>query len=324
MRRNQVSTRAFAPALRPAALIAAAGLCATVVSTSSATVVSNFDVITQTDWTYGGMGGMRDNGVGSITISGVSGPVTQAYLLWGGPTASTNLSANANVTFNGSNVTGTFMGSSDSLCWDGIGVPPFFNSLAYRADVTSLVSGNGNYSLANFFKSASNVNVNGVSLLVFYNDGNNANNRDVYLSGGYDSNQFNTSDPTGMVYTENNVNFTGGTAQMVLGVSDGQVFADGDMNLNGNLFLTGLSDPFSGDSVPQGAFDQGLWDLQTYDITSAMSVGMNNLTLNEVSISGDCLAIYLGAISVAAAPIPEPATISVLALGGLFALRRWR
>lgn len=323
MRRNQVSAQASKPAVRPAALIAVAGLCAGFASISSATVLSNFNVITQTDWTYAGFGGMRDNGNGTIQISGVSGPVTKAYLVWGGPTASTNLSANANVTFNGNAVSGTFVGQADSLCWDGIGNPSLFNSLAYRADVTPFVTGNGNYSLSNFYKSATNANVNGASLFVFYNDGNNANNRDVYLSSGYDSNIANTVDPIGMYYTENNVNYIGGGAQIVVGVSDGQTFLDGDMYLNNNLFIPGNTNPFGGTSVPQGAFEQGLWDLRSFDITSAMSLGMNNITFREQAAFEDCLAIYFGAVSVPS-PVPEPATLSVLAVGGLMALRRWR
>ncbi|HQY87514.1 MAG TPA: PEP-CTERM sorting domain-containing protein [Tepidisphaeraceae bacterium] len=315
MRRNNSSTQTTRSASCQAArLLVAAGISFAFTSVASATNVTNFDVVTQTDWTYAGLGGMRDNGTGSINISGVSGSVTKAYLLWGGPTDSSNLNANANVTFNGNGVTGSFIGSADSLCWGTI------NSLAYRADVTPFVTGNGSYSLNNFFKSANNVNVNGASLVVFYNDGNNANNRDVYLSSGYDSNQSNGSDADGMFYTENNVNFTGGTATMVLGVSDGQEFPDGPMTVNGNP----VAAQFDGTSVPGIQFGQSLWDIEPLDITSNMSVGLNNITFREESVASDCLAIYFGAIDVAAVNVPEPVSISVLALGGAVALLRRR
>ena len=54
---------------------------------------------------------------------------------------------NSAVTFAGTDIRpGTFLGVSSDNCWG------FENSLAYRADVTSLVSGNGVFALTNFTK----------------------------------------------------------------------------------------------------------------------------------------------------------------------------
>ncbi|MGH2414946.1 MAG: hypothetical protein ACRDEA_14905, partial [Microcystaceae cyanobacterium] len=97
---------------------------------SLASVLGLFETQFDTDWTSAGFGGMRGIGTGSITLSGVSGTVNQAYLYWNGPTNSSNANANANVTFDGNAVTGTNIGFSDDNFWG------FDNSQAYRADVT--------------------------------------------------------------------------------------------------------------------------------------------------------------------------------------------
>ena len=60
-----------------------------------------FTTVQNTDWTQAGVGGLRGLGTGSITLGGVSGTVTQAYLYWAGPTNSDSPTANANVLFGG-------------------------------------------------------------------------------------------------------------------------------------------------------------------------------------------------------------------------------
>jgi hypothetical protein len=84
------------------------------------------------------------------------------------------------------------------------------NSQSYRADVTSLVSGNGTYSLANFIKAGPPAaDVNGASLVVFYNDGNTANDRNVALFNGNNSNFASSFDAEGWDITIPGVNYPG-------------------------------------------------------------------------------------------------------------------
>src|SRR5207245_1369353 len=54
-----------------------------------------------------GVGGLRNQTSGSITISGVSGTVTKAYLYWQGPTNSTSPTVNSSITINGTLVVGS-------------------------------------------------------------------------------------------------------------------------------------------------------------------------------------------------------------------------
>ena len=239
-----------------------------------------------------GFGGMRGNGTGSIAVAGVTAPVIGAFLYWNGPTNSSDPAANAAVTFNGTPVTGTNIGFASSNCW------PFANSQSYRADVTSLVTGNATYSLDNFAK-LPDVDINGVSLIVFYNDGNLSNDRNVVLWNGNDSNIASTFDPAGWDETISGVPYPGsGAASLDFIVSDGQTAPDGALVLNTQT-LVPAGNIFQGDSTPAGPFTSNgdLWDVKSFDITSFLSPGSNTLHLTS-ALNSDCLSLVAMAANV--------------------------
>ena len=286
-------------------------------SAASASDLSYFDTVFDTDWTSAGLGGLRGDGTGSITLSGVSGPVTRAYLYWHGPTNSSDASANAAVSFAGTAINGSNIGFSDDNFWDAA------NSQAYRADVTSLVSGNGSYALANFVK-AGTAEINGASLVVFYNDGNAANSRDVVLFDGNDANFANTFDALGWNTTLSGINYSSGTASVQLHVSDGQDFSgpdDGNLRINGTTVASG--DIFNGNTTPfaAGGVSNGkLWDINSFAATAFLSPGSNALNIQLDSVN-DALSLVLAAIDLpaGAAPpvpaIPEPQTYALMLMG---------
>lgn len=311
-----------------AAAVAAAISTAFCAGSAHASEMVNFTTVPNTDVATFGLGGMRGLGTGSLTVSGVTGTVNTAYLYWHGPTNSLDPTANANVTFGGSPILGVNIGFSQDNFWG------FTNSQGYRADVTSLVTGNNAYSLANFISSG--VEVNGVSLIVFYDDGDATNNFDVVLFNGNDANFANAYDALNWNATLNGVNYTSGSASMTLHVSDGQEFAgsdDGTLLLNGTILANG--DIFQGDTLPSaggGASNGNLWDIRTFDITSLLSPGSNNLSLSMGAVND---ALSLGVVQfnlpVGAAPpvngVPEPSTwaMMLLGFGGVgFAMRRRR
>lgn len=276
-----------------------------------------FNTFNNTDVASFGIGYMRGVGTGSLNVSGVSGTVSQAYLFWHGPTNSSLSNANAAVSINGSSVTGTNIGFSDDNFWG------FANSQAYRADVSGLITGNGVYSLTDFL--GTDAEINGASLIVLYDDGDMTNNQDVVLFNGNDANFSNLFDADNWNATLNGVNYSGGPASLTLHVSDGQDFGatdDGELLLNGTSL--GAGGLFQGDGVqfgdgstpPNGA----LWDIETYDITSLLSPGNNNLTLS-MGASNDALSLIVAQFNlpVGSAPpvgeIPEPATWAMLLLG---------
>ena len=199
------------------------------------------------------------------------------------------------------------------------------NGQSYRADVTALVTGNGTYTLSNFIKESTAgacsattppgtdcvADINGASLIVFYDDGNRSDDRNVVLWNGNDSNvttgpPYNTD---GWDETLTNVPYPGsGSASLDLVVSDGQnVFDDDALVVNGTTIAP--SGPiFSGDSTPanatQSQVDNGsLWDIKSFDVTSLLSAGDNSLEITT-GVNEDYLSLV-----VAIANMPASAAI---------------
>jgi hypothetical protein len=253
-----------------------------------------------------GVGGMRGgDGTGSISVSGITAPVIGAFLYWHGPTNSSDPASNASVIFGGTPITGTNIGTASDNNWS------FTNSQAYRADVTSLVTGNAAYSLSNFVKAGPPaVDINGVSLIVFYNDANSANDRNVVLWNGNDSNIAFGSDPADWSETISGVQYQGGTASLDLVVSDGQSFNDGAVVLNGNTGDPVAAGPsiFQGDSGPNysgnpSGVTGSLWDVKSFDITRFLVSGSNTLNLTSGTV-GDALSLVVAIANVpASAPV---------------------
>jgi hypothetical protein len=278
-------------------------MSAALITSVHANSLVNFTTVGNTDYAMFGFGGMRGIGTGTITVTGLSGSVTRAVLVWQGPTNSAATSANAAVTFAGTAVTGTNIGQSSDNCWG------FTNSQAYQADVTSLVPGNGVYALANFVKPGG-IDINGVSLLVFYNDGNAANNRDIVVFLGNDSNQANSFDPAGWNAVLNGINYSSGTATLRLIVGDGQTFDDNGAKINTTVIVP-PGQNWDGNTVPNGASapstNGGLWDHSAYNITALLTPGINNLTMTDSGSGSDCLSLVSVIFDLPAGAAPPPA-----------------
>jgi Protein of unknown function (DUF3344) len=274
----------------------------------------NFTTVANTDFAFFGAGGMRGAGTGNITVTGVTGTVTTAFLYWHGPTNDTG-DANAAVTFNGTPITGTNIGNSADNCWG------FQNSKAYVANVTSLVSGDATYTLANFRKTVPvTADINGVALVVFFNDGNAANNRDYVIFHGNDSNITNTFDAAGWNATLAGITYTSGTASMRMIVADGQAFADDEFRINGVTLLPSGGANWEGNTVPdQGTAantNGGLWDHRTFDVTSLFTPGPNTLTIQPTTYVNDCLAMVAAIFDLPGGAAPPTPTGGAPTPGG--------
>jgi len=274
--------------------------------------------ITDTDFASAGVGGTWGSGSGTLTIAGIpiTATVTKALLYWQGPTISTNPAINASVVFDDHSVTGTNIGFSQPDCWGPPAGANFINCQAYRVDVTGYVSSTQtNYSLAGFRKEtggAIDAVTQGISLLVFYDDGNPSNNKNVYLFDGTDSNMASEFDATGWEMTMTPVNFpVGSTASLQLHVAGGQVTTDqggtptndGELVLNGQILVPeGLI--FQGDSVPPNQPPNppsGLWDIKDFDISSFVNQGTTTLSLTS-PIAADCSSLVVAAVVVTPNP----------------------
>lgn len=290
--------------------------------------LGNQVLVPDTDFVAAGVGGMRGTGTGSISVSGVSGTVTQALLYWNGPTNSELATANATVTFDGNPVSGTQIGFSGDNCWG------FANSQSYRADVTEFVEGNGDYALSDFRKTSGEIepttvaDVNGASLIVFFDDGNDTNDRDVTIVDGNDSNIFwSESDPEGWDATIADIAYASGAANLQLHVSDGQSTVDGPVLID-DVGLVAQGGNFQGDSVPgvfggnQAGVTGNLWDIRDHDITEFMNSPNTTLHLTSTQPTGvetfDCIALVAAIVDVPAAAevITHTLTVDVTGDGG--------
>lgn len=283
----------------------------------SANLISQFVTQFNTDWTSVGVGGLRGTTAGSINLSGVSGGVSQAYLYWHGPTNSSDPSYNANINFSGTDISGVNIGFSDDNFWGRD------NSQAYRADVTSLVTGNGDYQLTEYFSN----DTNGASLLVFFDDGDVSNNRDVVLYDGNDANFYNSYDPYGWDISLDGIDYTDGSASLLFGVSDGQFgygWLDDAVVVNGTT-IAGPGQVFEGISVPTNpgstVTNGGLWDLVSFDITPLLLPGINSLDITYGAYQDALSAVHFavdlpaGAAPVQVVSVPEPFTVLLFGLG---------
>ncbi len=267
--------------------------------------VAKTNTIYNTDFVSAGVGGMRGVGTGSITVSGISGTVTKALLYWHGVTDALTDVGNS-ITVNAATVNGTNIGVSSSNCW------PFNNSQGYVADITALVTAtrNGAYALSGF----GSLDPNGASIIVFFNDGNNTNNRDVVIFDGNDSNidfagivgnPNAPADPIGWNVVLSGINYTSGDANIQMHVADGQPFADDAILLNSTT-LVAAGPIFDGTTVPGGQ----LWDIRSFPITSFLSPGNNTINLTT-GTNADCLGLIVALIDLPAGAAPPPVEIKV-------------
>jgi hypothetical protein len=278
-------------------------LCAAGITLSAAAAAANdigpFQTVFNTDFRVAGVGGLRNTGTGTITLSGVSGPINKAYLYWHGPTNSANPLANANIFVNGNAVAGTNIGFSDNNCWG------FQNSQAYRADVTSLITGDGAYVLTGL--GAGTVNSNGASLVVFFNDGIPTNNRDVVIFDGNDSNINNPFDAPGWNVTLSGINYTTGSASLQMHVADGQTFVDDAIVVNASTLVPtgGIFDGATVPSANNGPGNNGsLWDIRTFPFTSFLVPGPNTFVMTS-GAAGDCLSLIVAIVDLPTGAAPN-------------------
>jgi len=239
-----------------------------------------------------GVGMRNTGGTGTITISGIPEVCTSieaAYLYWDVLDYSITPDVHDSGIFAGTPITGDLIGSGTNPCWYG-------ENFAFRADVTNLVTGNGNYYLEGFV-TASPVLFEGASLIVVYrqslspfvtvtiNDADTTNNA---MYGG-------TSETT----TFSGFNAAGTGAQITFVVADGQSAYEPDALFNGNPLGTYL---FEGGDGP-------LWDTDTFDVSSWVNIGdtLANATVATGfppgSGSSDCLVWIAAVLSVDEQPV---------------------
>ena len=237
--------------------------------------------------------GLRGTGTGTINLTGIPAGATgatiqHAFLYWATlGTAGTFTSP----TLNGTPVSGTLIGQADDPFWGA------FQSFAYRADVTGLVSGNGTYVVSGLPASGPTVNdSDGASLVVIYTMAGartrtiTINDGAVMVTGG--RLQFYATPLSGVVAANPP---TGSALTFVMG--DGQSFTPEYAGINGTLLAT---NEFSGS-------DGNYWDTKTYDVSSALTPGSTSASA-VVSTGNDALVWVSAILSVPLETFPLTVT----------------
>ncbi|MBI5506246.1 MAG: hypothetical protein HY899_15730, partial [Deltaproteobacteria bacterium] len=282
-------------------LFAAAGLLAAA-TVAHAVPVSFKHAALNTDWTSAAVGGVG-GGTGTITLAGVTGTVTKAYLYWHGINNSGTGAVydNANITLGGSPVLGTSIGDATTNCW-GSG-----SSRAFVADVTALVTGDGPY-LVEGLSALTGHSANGASLIVLFDDGNPANNRDLAFFDGNDSNIPDgfPGEDAGWHSTLGGIQFQGGAVNAQTHSADGQRFDAGGFD-DGPLVFSSASGSapvpdagglWDGESVPDAGTSRApngsLWDRHNFDISAAFTTpGTYTLSVDGQDSTSDCLDLVV-------------------------------
>jgi hypothetical protein len=176
--------------------------------------------------------------------------------------------------FANTDVTGVEIGQSPDTCW-GIG-----NNFMYRADVTSLVTGNGTFTLTNLLSSLSGPDGQGASLVIVYKDPADTRNNFIGINEGA------TIDGASTVVSGFTVGAGFDKATVLTVVADGQNDGGDSVTIQGTSFG-------GGDAYP--GLDGAMWDNRIDDITSLLVGGETSITTTVVP-GPDCLAWSASAV----------------------------
>ncbi len=245
--------------------------------------------------------GMRNRGYGTITLSGIpaSAHVSHAYLFWD-VLADTISPDFASGTFDSQPITGTLIGSDGNPCWGNAA------NFAYRADVTSLVAGNGAYALAGFASHLTDGQdpwnaydntpplLEGASLVAVYEDPSAAQTQVLLYDGA-----------AGDAYTTLTQTLSGFTAVAPVGaqttfiVGDGQAVPQNPPTFDGTPLPAATLDGSDPQAGPDYSLNN-LWDTRTVDVSSLVRPGDTSASAT-IDGTADCHVWVAQALAVSSA-----------------------
>ena len=220
--------------------------------------------------------GLRPDPASKIISLNVSGAVVKAFLYW-----SVYDGASDNLTVNGTVVDGVEIGRFNTTAPNGFWIPA-----SYRADVTALVAGSGDYEIGN-----DNAQVEGASLVVVYADATADNT--IVINDGAGNDKLNAS-TTFAGFTANggdsSLRLIGGGAKGIGPVVEAFSY------FNANLF--------SNESWDSSAENE--WDDDAFDVGAFVAADAANAT---ALVSGDGSKVMdwvVAALVVKNKPAPVP------------------
>lgn len=254
---------------------------------------ASYNFTLQGDVTAAGIG-MRGRGTGEIAVADVPAGATvhRAFLYWA---TLGNVNTYTSPTLEGQAVDGDLIGRSTDTCWGAQ------NNFVYRADVTSLVDGNGTYSIAGLPNDLTKGNdTQGASLVVLYADEREPF-RTIVINDGAVSLDLSVHFFTDIVegYRPDD---PVSEAKVTYLIGDGQAkWDEGSVSFNGEPIAAGV---FSG-------IDGKDWGTHTFDVTGLAGDAPASTTINnhdpQNPDSPDCL-LWAGTIFSVTTDEPDEGT----------------
>lgn len=238
--------------------------------------------------------GLRGSGSGTINLSGIpaGASVYRAYLYWA---TLGSVNTYTEPLLNGSPVAGAWIGTTADTCWN------VQHNYVYRADVTGLVTGNGDYTISGLPNDlyGNGNDSQGASLVVIYYDPTAPYRTIIINDGAVALDEFINS------YTDTISGYTasesGVEATITYLVGDGQYlyedgeefYVSGDVTFNGQWIGSDLFEGAEGD----------YWDTYSQDVSSLVGEAPASTTVNNDSAdSFDCLLWAATIFSVTSPP----------------------
>ena len=252
----------------------------------------SFQTILRGDVVAAGVG-LAGIGEGNIHIDGLpaGSRVAKAFLYWA---TIGSVKTFTSPTLDGAAVDGELIGVSGDTCWG------MANNFVYRADVTSLVDGNGIYTIAGLpgaVRLAGNNDSQGASLVIIYFDDSQPFRTLIIDDGAVSLDILHQNEYTDTI-SDFDTDSPATNAEVTYLVGDGQSeFVSGDVTFNGTWIGQNV---FSG---VEGAY----WDTLSFDVTNLQPESPSTTTINDNDPnnpdSPDCL---LWAATVFSVTSPEP------------------
>jgi hypothetical protein len=265
----------------------------------------------------------------NVTLSGIpaGSTIVAAFANWSYLTDLPGDAGEAGITINGNAVNGTLSFATPDLGWGKS------SAASYTADVTSLVTGNGAFSIASARDDAGSGGLGeGFSLLAVYRNAASSL-KSVNVYSGYTSNTSNPPEglvPSSAVLDFSATPYTGGPAHFFINALDGQrgqadTFTLNGLNAGGVLGGTGsASDAWQGLLGPAAAGN--LYDHAEGNVQNFLLIGQTSLTARTAfGVGGQADAVGHSFAALAVEAIPEPGTALFGAgIAAVLALRRRR
>jgi hypothetical protein len=244
--------------------------------------------------------GMRGTGRGEISVTNVppGSTVIHAYLYWAtiGTTGTYN-----SLLFNGQRVDGERIGTSGNTCWPSSHPALQFYNFVYRADVTEIVPGNGDYLIEGLPDSLVNGNDSqGASLVVVYPTIPGQPFNTIIINDGAATLDLEVNTYTDTI-TGFNVSYPLVDSTITYIMGDGQsIWDSGNVKINDVPIATNI---FNGvDGAYWGTIRFNITNVADLNIADPTTTTINNMHPDN-GIGPDCL---LWAVTVFSATPPQP------------------